>query len=158
MADYLINILEEGAGLDALEPELLVLAEDYSNESGLNLTFDLGHSKSSLHNFASSDNCIILVIFKGSSLIGFAIIAFDRLWSIKENCTLYMFYIVPEHRTYVPSKRLIDACCDIAKDRGAVTMFSNTISKINERTTKAYEALLKRKGFEVVSPLFMKEL
>lgn len=151
------EIVEED-GYDWLAPQLLSLVEYYIGESGLPFTFDKEKADRGMRTVVLANNCHAMVLLDGDDVVGFASFTLGSFWVKEETSTLYIFYISPDYRTQGAASLLLQGCLDVASDAGAIHMYSNTVSKIDDYTTKAYEFLLESKGFERVSPLFMKEM
>ena len=133
------------------------MAERYASESRWDITLpDDLHQK--FKNVVYSESSVLLYVSKEAVPVGFAVVTYDGTFSVPPLGILYMFYILPSYRATQASIRLISGIIRMAKLDGCKYLFASTFSMIDERTTKAFDRMLERQGFEALTPCYMKEL
>jgi N-acetylglutamate synthase-like GNAT family acetyltransferase len=141
-----------------LSDEIIDLVGEYVEESGYEYTFSRLNTYYTVLKFIESSSSVAMILFTDGRVDGFAVIYSESGWMEEIIGNLNMFYIHPRYRTSIGARALMKYCQLVFKRIGVKYVFTNTVSRIDERTTRAYEAMLIRAGFIPVSRNFVMDM
>jgi len=137
--------------------DIMAMGQRYVLESGLKFTYDYDSAKTAVFNTVYNGMGDIFVLDGGDHYKGFSIMNYSRMFSTEYIASLVMFYICPEFRNYRTSRKLMDVVVSSVWPNTSV-LLANSISLIDDRTTRAYGNLLRRCGLDDIGPTYMKEM
>ena len=140
-----------------LYEDLIGLAEQYVEESGLELTTNRERLIEYIGALAASPDHVLSVLRLGGETAGFAVTAIESSWSEEPLASLMLYYVDKPHRRHYAINALMRECERVAKASGAAYWFANTVSSISNRATRAFEMICMRHGMEPGSANYMKE-
>lgn len=131
---------------------IISLAQDYVNESSLEVTLNEDAVVSAFRH----PECSIYALRVDAEFYGFALVNPANLFVHERIGSLSMFYVAPSFRDGRVAYKFMKDILD--RELGNYTYFhSSSISEIDDRTTRAYEALLRRLGFSYISKNYVKK-
>lgn len=143
----------EPADLDNLTD----LARDYTNESGLPLTFNRDHARRTFWGLLHAPGMDLLVVDIGETVLGgFSVTAYDSDYYDEVFAYIDKFYVSVELRGTGVARALAKAIVLCLDRRGARLALTSSAADMGARNDMLYENLFKRYGFAPLGRMIMR--
>lgn len=128
-----------------------------SNWHGLQLSSERIYS--SLAYMLSNENFVMVLAETERGMpAGFSFWQLENPWTVELMALMVLFYVRPDHRNAQLANGLLDYSLDLCKDKGAKMFYASSTAGFNDAgaNERAFTALLRRKGFNVVGSFLCK--
>jgi GNAT superfamily N-acetyltransferase len=139
-------------------PELLIMAEEFIEESHWDVTFDAQRSKYVLETYIRGLELEVIIARENDRLLGGIMLC--ESWEFQERPFGYFakFYVRPEGRNFKVGRALMRAAIEWFAERDCSHMFISATAGLNERDQRAFTILMKRAGMLEAGPIMWAKL
>ena len=149
MTEYIARV----ATLDDM-PALLELARIFVKESRLPYEFDREAANRAFWRYLRDGATEVVVAEVGDDLAGAAILAVDMDFTARPLGYLVKYYVLPDHRRTMASRRLLETCMAWFEKHACTDVWATATAGVGE--DHQFVALLGKVGFEPVGPTLRK--
>jgi GNAT superfamily N-acetyltransferase len=118
--------------------------------------------KTLMHMVNDPDSIVIVAYDDDVNVAGFTFWGLENPWTVEKIGIEILFYVRPQCRQGNIAKAMLDFALNVCQDMGAVMLYSSSTAGFDDdgRTARAYNALLRRRGFKELpsSSFLVKEL
>lgn len=139
-------------------PELFSIAERFTEESSLKLTFDREVANTTFFKYINGENTIFLIYEYDNLITGGIMGVVQRDFHKESSAYITKLYIEKEFRGLSISRYLLEEFEVEASKLGASMIFSSATAGMGERVEKLYSNLFKRYGYQVLGRVLVKEM